>query len=256
MNQFSIVIITKNEEDVLERTLKSVQGITDDLVIVDSGSTDTTLAIASQFTSHIIKTEWLGYGATKNLGINASKYNWILSLDADEAIDETLKKNLLALRLEQETIVYKADFKNFIGEHCLRHGGYLKSTSVILFNKKHVKWGHEEVHEKLVIPGNFSHRKLEGNVLHYTMKDLADFNHKMSGYAMLGAQKYFNQGRKVSKMKILFVRRFSLLRNFIFRGGFLDGYAGLVAASLYAHYTFLKYARLRELLDARKKNHP
>ena len=254
MLKISIVIITKNEEHNLERTLKSIQGISDDVIIVDSGSTDGTLMIAGKYGTKILRTEWLGYGPTKNMGIERAKYDWIFTLDADEAIDETLKESLSSLDLRNdENVVYKAGFRNYIGEKYLQYGRYLKSTSTVLFNRKYIKWNQEPVHEKLVIPGNFSSRKLKGLVLHYSMKDLADYNNKMVRYALLNAQKYFDQGRTVSTLKLLFAGRFAFVRNFLLRGGFLDGRIGFVSAVIYAHYTFLKYARLKELIDLSKK---
>lgn len=254
MIQISIVIITKNEEYSLERTLASIQGITDDVIIVDSGSTDGTLTIAGNYKTNILQTPWLGYGPTKNLGIEKAKYDWILSLDADEAIDEELKQSLLSLDLGKNgNVVFKAAFRNYIDGHQLKHAGYLKRTSTILFNRKDIKWEDEPVHEKLLVPGNYSSRILKGYIHHYTMRDLADFNNRMFQYALLYAQKYFNRGKKVSTFRLLFVRGYTFIRNYIFGGGFLDGYYGFLSASLYAHYTFLKYARLKELIDLNKK---
>jgi glycosyltransferase involved in cell wall biosynthesis len=249
----SIVIITKNEEYILERTLTSIQGITDDVIIVDSGSTDRTLTIAEKYRTNILQTAWLGYGLTKNLGIEKAKYDWILSLDADEAIDEVLKQSLLSLDLgKRENVVFKAAFRNYIGKHELKHAGYLKRSSIILFNRKDIKWEDEPVHERLLVPKNYSSRILKGHIHHYTMRDLTDFNNKMFRYALLNAQKYFNRGRKVSTLRLFFVRGYTFIRNYIFGGGFLDGYYGFLSASLYAHYTFVKYARLKELTNAHK----
>jgi glycosyltransferase involved in cell wall biosynthesis len=254
MNQFSIVIITKNEAHIIGKTLDALRGMTDDIIVVDSGSSDGTLEIASDYTTNIVKTEWKGYGPTKNIGIDRAKYDWILTLDADEVVNETLKKSLISLDLRNvENVVYTAAFRNYIGENYLKYGKYLKSTSTVLFNRKYIKWNHDAVHEKLVVPHDFTSQKLKGLVLHYSMKDLADYYNKMGKYAMLNAQKYFDQGRTVSTLKLLFVGRFTFVRNFLIRGGFMDGKIGFVSAVVYAHYTFLKYARLKELIDLHKK---
>ena len=180
MNHISIVIITKNEGHILERTLNSTRGISNDIIIVDSGSTDDTLAIAARHTSRIVQTTWLGYGATKNLGIEMATCNWILTMDADEALDEELRQNIMQTDIaKNETVIYTARFKNFIGEKQLIFGKYLKSTSVILFNRKYIKWDDQPVHEKLIIPKSFTHKKLKGSILHYSMKDLDDFKDKI-----------------------------------------------------------------------------
>lgn len=253
MNNISIVIITKNEEHVLERTLRSLQGITDDLIVVDSGSDDQTISIAEKHGAKIFRTEWLGYGPTKNLGISKSKYDWILALDADEGIDEILKHHLSSLDLNtDERVAYKARFKNFIGEAYLKYGGYLKSKAIILFNRKHIKWDAQLVHEKLLIPKEVTTKKLRGYILHFTVKDIVDYNNKMSHYALLNAQQYFNQGRKTTNLRLFLVRQYTFIRNYIIGLGFLDGAIGFICASIYAHYTFLKYARLKELTNLEK----
>ena len=252
MNSISIVIITKNEEHVLERTLMSLQGVSDDLIIVDSGSDDRTLEIAKNYGAKIFQTEWLGYGTTKNVGISNARYDWILTLDADEAIDETLKNQILSIELNKENIVYEAWFKNFIGNRYLKYGGYLKRKAIVLFNKRHIKWDDQPVHEKLLISNGFNAKKLQGYVLHYTLRDIADFNSKMTQYAFLNAQKYFQQGKKVTALKLFFIRSYTFFRNYFLGLGFLDGTIGFISASIYSHYTFLKYARLRELVNAKK----
>jgi glycosyltransferase involved in cell wall biosynthesis len=253
MNTISIVIITKNEEHVLERTLRTLQNITDDLIIVDSGSNDQTLSIAKAYGAKVLQTEWLGYGATKNLGISSAKYDWILSLDADEGVDDVLRQDLLQLNLTgSETVVYNARFKNFIGEVYLKFGKYLKSSSTVLFNKKYIKWDDQLIHEKLSIPKEFTIKKLKGYILHYTMKDIVDYNNKMSRYAILNAQKYFTQGKKVSNFKLFIVRRYTFIRNYFVGLGFLDGAIGFISASIYAHYTFLKYSLLKELINSKE----
>jgi glycosyltransferase involved in cell wall biosynthesis len=254
MKQISVVIITKDEAHIIGKTLDSVRGISVDIIIVDSGSSDGTLEIAADYTTNILKTTWKGYGPTKNLGIDRAKYDWILTLDADEVINETLKESLLALDLQQnENIIYKATFRNYIGDKYLKYGRYLKGTSTILFNRKRVKWNSDAVHEKLVVPSNSSSQKLKGLVHHFAMKDLTDYTNKMVRYAQLNAQKYFDQGRTVSTLKLLFAGRFAFIRNFLLRGGFLDGRMGFVAAVIYSYYVFLKYARLKELTDLHKK---
>ena len=111
--QISAVIITKNEAHIIGNTLKSLAGLVDDIVIVDSGSTDDTLTICKQFNANIIQTSWDGYGINKNKGIDAAKHNWILNIDADETIDAKLKQAMLDLSLKKEEEVFEIRFKNF-----------------------------------------------------------------------------------------------------------------------------------------------
>ncbi|MEO6330607.1 MAG: glycosyltransferase family 2 protein [Ginsengibacter sp.] len=248
MNYFSIVIITKNEGHVLERTLASLKGLTDDLIIVDSGSTDTTLNIAGKYDAKILITKWLGYGATKNLGNSMSKYNWILSLDADEGIDETLRQNLLNSSLYADpAILYDIRFKSFIGEKNLKYGQWFNNHHIRLFNKENISWNTFLVHEKLNIPGGYKVKKLRGNILHYTMTNLNEFIIKANNYALLNAENYFVSEKKHPWYKLFFTPYYTFVFNYIFRLGFLDGWHGFVAAKLSAHYSFLKYAYLKEM---------
>src|ERR1035437_4737523 len=130
----SVVIITKDEEHIIRNTLQSLQGLTDDIVIVDSGSTDDTITIARKFNATVIETSWDGYGINKNKGIDSAKYNWILSLDADEAIDLVLKQSLLQLPLRQDKEVFNIRFKNFFCGNWVRFGEWGIDTHIRLFN--------------------------------------------------------------------------------------------------------------------------
>ena len=122
MQSLSVVIVCKNEADVIGKTLQSLQGLTDDIVVYDNGSTDDTITIARQFPVSVYQGIWEGFGKTKNKAIALAKHDWILSLDADEAIDEELKNSLLALSLNNEKIMYEIKFKNFFGDKWLKYG--------------------------------------------------------------------------------------------------------------------------------------
>lgn len=248
MNNISVVIITRNEGSILGRTLQSLQGLTDDLVIVDTGSNDDTIAIARQFNASVVQSEWLGFGSTKNIGNFAAKHDWILSLDADEAIDEELKKSLHQIDLPVDgDYVYDLSFKTFIGNTQLKYGEYFGDHHIRLFNKKQVQWDTALVHEKLIIPQGVFIKKLDGYVLHYTMKSFESYSRKLFNYAALNSQKLLIAGKKPSWIKMYLSPLAMFLINFIFKMGFLDGWRGYVAARLSAFYTFLKYAYLKEL---------
>src|SRR5882757_10139254 len=146
----SIVIITKNEAHIIDNTLQSLKELTDDIIIVDSGSTDATLDICRRYNARIIETEWMGYGATKNIGNAAAANNWILSLDADEAIYEQLKQTLLQLALQDERTVYKMRRKNFFCGKWIRFGEWSRDKNIRLFNRTQARWNNDAVHENLV----------------------------------------------------------------------------------------------------------
>lgn len=247
MQQVSVVIICKNEADIISKTIASLRGLTDDIVVYDNGSTDETVLIAREAGARVFIGDWEGFGKTKMRANSMAKYEWILSLDADEMIDETLKASLLAMKFEENT-AYRLQFKNFLGNKQIRYGEWGADSHIRLFNRQQVHWNEEAVHESLVIPSYIKIKKIQrGHILHRTMKDLNDYAKKMVHYATLSAQKYYSQGKKASWFKRTISPCFNFINYYFFRLGFLDGHEGYVCAKMTSHYTFLKYAMLREL---------
>lgn len=247
MSLFSVVIVCKNEADVIAGTLQSLAGVTDDIFVYDNGSTDGTQQIIKQFDVHLHEGTWEGFGKTKNKASRLAKYDWILSLDADEAIDDQLKQSLLELTLPPDKTVFDISFKSFLGKKYLKYGEWGGDHHIRLFNRKQVSWDEAPVHESLIIPADITTMKLKGYVLHLTMKDMEDYIRKMTNYAMLNAEKYYQQGKKASWFKIRMSPGFTFFNYYILKLGFLDGHTGYVCAKMTAYYTFLKYAKLKEL---------
>jgi glycosyltransferase involved in cell wall biosynthesis len=243
----SVVIIAKNEAHIIKQTLQSLQGLTDDIVVVDNGSTDDTAAICTHAGAVVIKAAWLGYGPTKNIGIKAAKYDWILSLDADEAIDEQLKQAVKNISTSGEHTVYNLNFKNFFCGKWVKYGEWGSDRHIRLFNRKTVQWDAATVHEQLQMPDQVKVVTLPGNVLHYTVYSLQDYMEKTLRYARLNAAKYFAQGKKSSFIKLRLSPAFSFVQNYLLRLGFMDGWEGYITAKTTAWYTFLKYAYLKEM---------
>ncbi|MEO7923525.1 MAG: glycosyltransferase family 2 protein [Chitinophagaceae bacterium] len=247
MQEISVIIVCKNEAEIIATTLQSLSAVSDDILVYDNGSTDGTQQIIKQFAVRLHEGTWEGFGRTKNKAIALAKYDWILSLDADEAIDEELKQSLVALELTDERTVMDISFKSFLGKKELKYGEWGGDHHIRLFNRNQVRWDEEPVHESLVLPASVITRKLKGAVLHRTMKDMDDYSQKMKQYAMLNAEKYRRQGRKASWFRIRLSPGFTFFNYYILKGGFLDGHHGYVCAKMTAYYTFLKYTRLREL---------
>lgn len=243
----SVVIITKNEAHIIGKTLQSLVSVTRDIVIVDSGSTDETVAICKQFNATVIETGWSGYGSNKNKGIQASKYDWILSLDADEAIDEELAESLKQLRPANEDAVFDIRFKNFFCNKWIRFGEWGFDTHIRLFNRKKVRWNDAGVHEELIFPDPVKITMLKGHILHYTVSNWQEYADKTNNYAMMNAKKYFAAGKRSNFFKQYLSPLFAFLQHYIFRLGFLDGQEGLLIARTTARYTFLKYRYLKEM---------
>ncbi len=243
----SVVIITRNEAHIIGNTLQSLQGLTDDIVIVDSGSTDETISICKQFGATVIETGWDGYGPNKNKGIAAAKHDWILNLDADEAIDEGLKTYLSKLDLNDDKIVYEANFKNFFCGKQIRFGEWSGDRHIRLFNRTKIKWNDAAVHESLLLPTSTQTKMLKGNILHHTSNSIDDHINKTMAYAKLNAEKYFRQNKRAGFFKLRLAPGLTFFQHYILRLGFLDGWEGYFIAKTTAWYTFLKYSYLREM---------
>jgi glycosyltransferase involved in cell wall biosynthesis len=254
MNEkISIVVVCKNEAGVIERLLKNVQTISDDIVVYDNGSSDGTVEITKQYGASVYQGEWLGFGKTKHKAATLAKYDWILSLDADESLDEVLLDELSAISFTSAKTVYDIPFKNFLGNKHLKWGEWGDDHHVRLFNRTQVNWNEARVHEKLVFPPGVQIKKLKGSILHHTMRDMADYSVKMVQYALLNAEKYFAEGRRSTWIKRRISPSVNFFVHYILQLGLLDGWEGYVAARMTAFYTFLKYSRLHELWKNRQQ---
>ena len=247
MQKISVVVVCKNEEAEIARCLQSLVGVTDDIVVLDNGSTDGTKDIVSISGARLIEARWEGFGKTKNKALSFAKYDWILSLDADESIDHELKNSLLHLSFLNVNEVYEIRFKNFLGNKYLRFGEWGWDRHVRLFNRQKVVWNEAVVHEALRLSPGYIKKSVKGAILHYTVKDETEFADKMYRYALLSAEKYAAQGKKSSWFKKNIAPLFAFLKYYIFKLGFLDGRAGFICARMTSYYTFAKYARLLEL---------
>jgi glycosyltransferase involved in cell wall biosynthesis len=251
-NKISIVVVCKNEVNAIGRLLESVRSVTDDIVIYDNGSTDGTVPLLQQSGVHLHQGSWLGFGKTKREAVALAKHDWVLSLDADESLDEQLQKELKALDLQNDKEVFDIPFKNFLGNRHLKWGEGGGDHHIRLFNRMQVNWNDAVVHEELIFPKDTSVTKLKGNILHHTMKDMADYSNKMVQYALLNAEKYFAQGKRSGFIKTRVSPALGFFMHYIVQLGFLDGWEGYTAARMTAFYTFLKYTRLRELWERKE----
>ena len=254
MQKLSVVIISKNSSGVIGKTLKSFAGLTDDIVVYDNGSTDGTQEIVQNCGANLFNGSWEGFGKTKNKANSLARYNWILSLDADEAIDDELKHSLLLLPFNDEKVVYNLLFKNFVGGRYLKYGAWGRDHHIRLYNRNEVQWNDAAVHEQLIIPDAVQLKRLKGYVLHQTANNFEEYEKKMIGYATLNAEKYFKEGKKIWWGRQWLSPVFSFLQNYVFRLGFLDGRDGYTCARITARYTFLKYAKLKELKNNEQMN--
>lgn len=247
MRPISIVIISKNEELVLGRTLKSLRNISDDIVVADTGSTDGTINTAQENSARVERLVWQGFGTTKNAALQLAKYNWVLFLDADEAIDTTLFSFLENVSLDDDQTLYKIKFKNYFGKQLIRYGEWGNESKIKLFNKEVACWDNTDVHEKVIAPPGTNIKTAEGYILHELIDNISEYVQKINRYADLVAQKYFNQGKKASWFKMYIYPFYQFFFFYIIKLGLLDGRIGFITSYVSAYYSFLKYHRLKEL---------
>lgn len=243
----SIVIITKNESDAIRACIKAAQQVTDDIVIIDNDSTDQTPDIAAELGCHVFHENWDGYGANKNKGAAYAKYDWILSIDADEIPDEELIRAIHTLKLDDELYIYDIRFRSYYGNKVIYHGSWGRDHHIRLFNRTWVKWDSQFVHEALLLPPGIKVEPLSGHMHHYSVKDKKESHSKTVYYARLSAEKYYLCGKKATTLKLYIAPIFHFLKNYIVFLGVLDGRAGWEIAWMISRHTRLKYRLLKNM---------
>lgn len=242
----SVVIIAKNEAHCIHQCVSSALQLTDDVIVVDTGSSDHTAAIAQAAGARVIHHNWLGYGATRNAGAQHARNNWIVSLDADETIPPALVQEIQAQSFTTPAVVYQLKRQNFFLDKPIRFGAWKNDKVLRLYNQTHTSWNNEAVHEDIQLPGGTTVTQLQQPLHHYTVKDLYSFTAKNLHYAQLSALRYAAAGKKASGFKLWFSPLFGFIKGYIFQLGFLDGREGFYIAKVNAFYTFMKYALLKK----------
>jgi glycosyltransferase involved in cell wall biosynthesis len=240
----SIVIITKNEANKIARTIQAALRVSDDVVVIDSNSTDHTVSIAQNLGANCILQPWLGYGAQKNLGHLYAKHEWILSIDADEVLSDKLIEKLNSLELNDPLIVFDIDFKTYFCNQLVRFGGWNPQHHIRLYNKSRVQWNTLEVHEQLSLPNEIRIVSINESILHYSYDTEEQYLLKSEIYTTLFAERLYLRGKKASWIKRYISPVFTFIKEYVFKLGFLDGTLGFKIARLNMNYTRMKYVKL------------
>ena len=246
MTQLSVLVITLNEEKRLPACLSSVR-FADEIVVVDSGSSDRTLEIARGFTRKVFHQDWLGMNGQKAFALTQTTGDWILNLDADEAASPELQaevKDIVSRPAVQEA-GFLIPRLTFYQGRPIRHGGWYPDRKLRLFRRAAGRWAGEDPHDQVAVEGPLG--LLRGELLHYTYEDLAHQVSALSQYAEAAAQVKRKAGERFRVERLLFNPPGAFLRAYLLKQGFRDGLPGLLIAGMNGFYTFLKYARLWEL---------
>jgi len=252
--KISATIITLNEESNIKAACESVAWA-DEVLIVDSESTDATLSIARSCGARVITNRWPGFAAQKQFAVEQAQNEWIFSLDADERVSAELRRSIEDLRKQSDSNLANgyqiARSTNYQG-HWIRGGGWYPDRQLRLFKKSAGHWKKRHIHESVQMNSGARVERLRGDILHYTVRDAAN-HHRMIGerYAPLAALQMYEEGKRTSALKIATVGPLAFVRSFVLKTGFRDGLAGLSIASFAAHHAFLKHLMLWEMQNKR-----
>jgi len=245
--RISAVIITYNEERNIRRCLESLRGVADEVVVVDSYSTDSTGEICQRFGARFIKHRFTGHIEQKNWALLQASSPYILSLDADEALSDELRASILKVKENWECDGY---YFNRLTNYCgkwIRHTSWYPSRKLRLWDSRKGNWGGFNPHDKFFLKKGASRQFLRGEILHFSYYTVSEHLEQINSFSTIMARSYFSRGRKVYITTIILHPLWRFLKDFFLRRGFLDGYYGFIVSVNSAHEVFLKYVKLRHI---------
>jgi glycosyltransferase involved in cell wall biosynthesis len=251
MPSLSVVIIAKNEAHNISDCVKSAM-FSDEVIVLDSGSTDATVALAREAGASVIETDWQGFGLQKNRALAAAKSDWIFSLDADERITPELAgqiRSAIASADATQTTAFRVPRSSQFCGQFMRYSGWSPDYTVRLIKARHGKFSEKQVHESLLYEGKCE--TLTAPMLHYSYRNLDDVLLKLNNYSSAGAKDLATQGRQSSITAAVLHGAWAFFRTYVFKLGFLDGRLGFVLAVYNAEASYYKYLKLlyRNLSD-------
>ncbi len=240
----SVIIITRNEQEHIGRCLASVTWA-DEIIVLDSGSTDNTVAISKQYTSAVYQTDWPGFGPQKQRALQKASHDWVLSLDADEEISPALQQEMQqAMQLSGIQGFYIPRLSSYCGKQ-IKHGGWWPDPVLRLFRRETGQFSDDVVHERVIVNGIVKH--LQQPILHEAFTDPSEVLDKINHYSTLGAEKLYKQHQHASLARAIGRGIWTFIRTYLLKAGFLDGAEGLMLAISNAEGSYYKYLKLRNI---------
>jgi len=251
--KISALIITYNEEKHLDKCLSSLKSVADEIIVVDSYSTDRTVDICNERGVKVVMQKFLGYREQKNFAIEQAQYEHILSLDGDEALSDQLQQTILDLKNDWQYDGYYMNRRNRYCGQWIKHSDWYPDRKLRLFKKGSGMWKGINPHDTYVLKPQFSYGRIKGDLLHYVFDSYSEHNQKIEKFSSISAQEYYKLGKSASFLKILFRPSWAFFKAYFLRGGFLDGFNGFMISVQTANLTFLKYSKLRALYKTNGK---
>jgi len=249
--KISAAIITFNEEANIARCLKSLEGVADEIVVMDSGSTDATQTICASFGVQFFQQTWLGYAKQKNNANARCTHEMVLSIDADEALTPELKEAILTLKSSDKSGVYSLNrLTNYCGTW-IYHSSWYPDIKIRLFPKNSYWQG--DIHEELIFPTHIKPELLRGHLAHYSYTSHQQHRERADHYSRLTAKKYVELGKKPFLFQPILSAFMRFLKMYFIKFGFLDGRAGFHIARISAQSNYFKYTEVKRLYDQRKR---
>lgn len=247
----SVIIIAKNEEANIGRCLRSVH-FADEIIVLDSGSTDNTVAIAKEFTDNVFLTDWQGYGVQKQRALQKATGDWVLNLDADESISDELAKQIQGAIAADKADAYRMSIQMIFYNQLLKYSAS-PSRHIRLFKREGASYSDDIVHEKVIVPPTARINKLSLPIIHHSFKDLSHVLYKMNKYSSYSAKIRIEKQKSAGFLRTLLSSTWMFARCFILQKGFLDGKAGFLFALFGAQSSF--YRGMKQLYQDRNIDH-
>ncbi len=251
------VLITFNAASRLEQALESLTSFCQELVVVDSGSTDNTVNIANRFNARVIQHPFEDFGTQKRFAVNQASHDWVFCLDADEEVSTPLK-NAIEKQFSQSIENNIAGFENarcntFLGRF-LKYGEGYPDLNCRLFHRQRAQWSNDKVHEKVQTKPNFKLHRLQGDLLHFSADSLEHYINKQNRYTTIQANELANQGKQPNVFKIIGSPVTRFIKFYVIKLGFLDGWQGLIHISIGSFFCMIKYAKTRSISHKKQEN--
>ncbi|AJE03713.1 glycosyltransferase family 2 protein [Geobacter pickeringii] len=248
--KITATIIAKNEEKNISDCLASLDWA-DEIVVVDSGSTDRTPEICRNHPEvRYFEHEWEGFGKQKNFAADQAVNDWVFNIDADERVSPALRDSILSADFASYD-GFRVTRENYFGRRWIRRCGWYPDHNLRLYNRTRCRFAERLVHESVECPGPVG--TLQGNLIHFTYEGIGDYVARMDRYSTLAAEEIVKSGRRPGVLSVVFRPCFTFFKMYVLRMGVLEGRTGLLLSLLYAVYTFLKYAKSVELIEERRR---